>query len=231
MMKRIDAFAWEVVPSRPGGWDLDLQGRDCLVDVEVVGTDEVILSGVDLHGEVKGLDRGPMIKLRAHVSGFRGLNLASPGTMSIKATWSDGAEFVDPVPLVVSEAAPADPVRVAMAEQMRRFLMAQEAERRLSDEEIEELVDNFVNPDLEFEEGLDDWGLPAAAAELEEQAAEARAAAQAEFDRQREEALREADSVPGGPENPPGEQPLTAPEAPSPAPAEGAPPRKNAAKR
>lgn len=200
MMKRIDANAWETVPHKDGGWDLDLGGRDCLVDLHVVGTEEVLLSGIDLAGEVKGLDRGTILRLQAHVTGFRGLNLACAGSMTISCFFSDGAEIVDPTRLVVSEAVPVDPVRAAMGEQLRKILAQQEAERRLSDDEIEELVDDFVNPDLEFEDGMDDWGLPAAAAELEEEAAAARERAQEEFNAQREADLAEKDDAsPGAP--------------------------------
>lgn len=220
MMKRIDANSWEVVDHKEGGWDLDLKGRSCLLDLEVVGTEEVLLSGIDLQGEVKGLQRGPMIHVRAHMNGFRGLNLSCAGSMSIRCAMSDGAEFVDPVPLTVTEARPVDPVRAAMGEQLRALLAAQEANRRLSDEEIEELVEDFVNPELEFEEDGDNWGLPAAAAELEQQAAEAREKAQEEFNRRREEELDQADVLSGGPDTPPGEQ--SKPKAPAQTPIEDA---------
>lgn len=195
MMKRIDADAWEVVPHTANGWDLDLGGRDSIVDLEVIGTEEVLLSGVDKHGEVKGLDRGSSLRLQAHFTGFRGLNLSCAGTMSIKAFVSDGAEFVDPTRMVVSEAVSIDPVRAAMGEELRKLMAKQEADRRLSDEEIEELVDDFVNPDLEFEDGMDDWGLPAAAAELEEQAAEARQRAQEEFNAAQDAANAAEDTI------------------------------------
>lgn len=215
MIKQYDAKEWQYVPmSDTGAWVFDLFGRASVVKLEAVSDVELRLDGINMEGEVIALERGKVLRVHGQFVDFRALQISSSEGFTVRATVSDGLELVDPTPVVLTESRAPDPVRLAMAEEVKKQLNQWKLEGMFSDPEqaeaeYEEFIDDLVDGDLEFPDGMDEFGLPAAAEMEEERVNQERIAAAAE-------AQDEADMARERKSPPPPVEPLpAAPAAPA----------------
>lgn len=173
MINTLRAAEWEYVPPSTEGWLFELPNPLSVVRFDFASEKELHLSGIDLNGEVIFFQKGGCFSFAAQLEGFKALHVTGGDGFSVRAFASSGREFRDPTPMVIVEAKPVDPVRLAMADEVRKQFEKWKLDGLFNDpaaadKEIDEFVEDLVDGDMDFEEGDDEFGLPAAA-ELEEE--------------------------------------------------------------
>lgn len=224
MIKQYDSKEWQYVPlSETGAWVFDLYGRPSVVKLEAVSDVELRLDGINMEGEIIALERGKVLRIHGQFVDFRAIQISSSEGFTVRATVSDGLELVDPTPVVLTESRSPDPVRLAMADEIKKQLNQWKLEGMFTDpaqaeKEYEEFIDDLVDGDMEFPDGMDEFGLPAAAEMEEERVNQARIEAAADAQDEKDMARERRSPAP------PAEQPLTpaVPASPAPVPASSA---------
>lgn len=165
MMNTIDAKEWQCLEPKKGGKLVypikDFQSQH--VKIAVRSLNPVTLNGITLDGKTIFLAWGQTLAFTSKMVGFAALEVVSDGPLSV--SYSQKGKFweqPDPTKMVVPIEDAADkPIQDLIALHMKRAFAKMEADQLLADDvSAEELYEDFVNGDLEFEdEEPDPFGL------------------------------------------------------------------------
>lgn len=199
-----DDWVWHQTEAQDG------ELRSCLMDVQGVSSLElevrsiapVAVNFITKDGLTLPAAEGKFVSVHAKLSGFVGVEIVANTPFCYRSTGlSLHEEKVDPRSLSVQlEESSSAPMSKMISDEIRQYLQRVEANRNLSEEEAMELVDDYLQGDLEFdEEEPDMFGLGY------EERYEEWEARKAEF-----EAAQAAQDDDGAPDGSPAKQPSTA---------------------
>lgn len=162
MRKLFDASEWTcVVPEAPGKSFLMEVPLRANVELEVRCSGGVVVNGITSDGTTLFLGSGTQVEVSARLVGFVAVELVTgAGAFAYKSVNRDKwREIPDQTPCQVTAVIETDPVRAAMREEMRRYLLKLEADKLLADDvSAEELWEDFEHGDLEFDEEPEMFG-------------------------------------------------------------------------
>lgn len=179
---------------------MDVQGVSSL-ELEVRSAADVVVNLITLDGLTLPVQEGKFISVHAKLSGFAGVEIVASTPFCYRTSGLTlHEEKVDPRSMtVIAEESSSAPMSQMIADEIRKHLQRQEAQRTLTEDEAMELVDDYLQGDLEFEDEPDMFGLGY------EERYEEWEKRKAEF-----EAAQAAPEDDGEDEVPPAEQPPTA---------------------
>lgn len=156
-MIRLVASQWEFFKAQNGEtsslFDLASVGSR-YVTFEVRCPSEVVMNLVTDDGEVLFFGAGRVVDFKGKLAGFSKIEIVSKETFAVCSDMGRGwFERVDPKPFVVVDQAPSDPVRVAIAAELRKYVGRLEAEGMLKDEvDVAELLEDIDSGDHDFDD-------------------------------------------------------------------------------
>lgn len=131
------------------------------VELQVRCEKEVDVNVVTVDGETILLDHGRIVRYSGKLEGCSAVEIVADTGFYYRCQKSSGwFEKVDPTPAVVTlEVGEKDVLKTMIEERLRRWEIAQEMNRPLTDDEKDELILDIANGDLEFDEKPDEFGL------------------------------------------------------------------------